>query len=123
MAAELRHIIFSKQEVIEAVQHYMRRTGERLPIGVVSRVTVQTDDQIGILFQIIEDGTEKTHTFYVDGHKLQSALILFCKTCRIPLPHRSDKQLQMVGTNIAMLVSKNIPVGNIGTARELLLDA
>jgi hypothetical protein len=123
MAAELRHIIFSKQEVIEAVQQYMHRSGERLPAGVVTRITVKSGEEIGILFQITEDVNDKVHTFYVDGDKLTASLILYCKTSRIPLPYKSDKQLQMVGSNISMLVSKNIPIGNIKTARELLLDA
>jgi hypothetical protein len=123
MAAELRHIIFSKQEVIEAVQGYMRRSGERIPHGVVTRITVKTDEQIGILFQVTEDVNDKVHNYYVDQDKLAASLILYCKTNRIPLPYKSEKKLQMFGSNVSMLVAKNIPVDNIDTARELLLDA
>ena len=123
MAAELRHIIFSKQEVVEAVQSYMRRSGERMPPGVVTRITVKSGEEIGILFQVTEDVSDKIHTFYVDGDKLTAALILHCKTNRIPLPYKAQKSLQMVGSNISMLVSKNIPMENVKTAREILLDA
>ena len=123
MAAELRHIIFSKQEVIEAVQEYMRRSGERMPPGVVTRITVKSGEEIGILFQVTEDVSNRVHTFYVDGDKLTSALILHCKNIRIPLPYKAQKRLQMVGSNISMLVSKNIPLENVQMAKELLFDA
>ena len=123
MAAELRHVIFSKQEVIEAVQVYLRRSGERMPPGVVTRVTIKSGDEIGILFQITEDASNRVHTFYVDGDKLTSALILHCKNIRIPLPFKAQKRLEMVGSNVSILISKNIPLENIRAAKELLFDA
>ena len=123
MAAELRHIIFSRQEVIEAVLQYMLRTGERTPQGVVTGMTVNSKAIIGIVLEITEDVSNKVHTLNVAGDKLTAALILFCKTTRIPLPYKGQKKLQMFGNNLSMIVSKNIPVENIKAAQELLLDA
>ena len=112
MPSELRHIVFRPAEVVEAVEEYLRRLGTPLPSGnVVDCGPVREDGfdgKVSFSITIVPDeplGEARSRTIaegrtevVIEGPALAAALILFCRSHRIPMPATADKSLQRIGS-------------------------
>jgi glycine cleavage system regulatory protein len=56
-----------------------------------------------------------------DHAKLAAALIAFCNEKRVPLPRCAEKRLVMLGDELALLVSLNLPPESVDELERLLL--
>lgn len=105
MPIEIRHIIFSNEEVIRAVVDYHRRSGSPLPSGSIIRLELITEPVVRCGLHIgLDDGARQAH--WVDNPTLAACLIFFCINQRIPLPTKSAKQLHMMNDKVALVVHK-----------------
>ncbi|MFV3073765.1 hypothetical protein [Niveispirillum fermenti] len=105
MPTEIRHILFSNDEVIRAVVEYHRRAGNPMPSGSVIRMEVMADPVRCALHVGQDDGARQVH--WVDNPTLAACLIFFCINQRIPLPTKSAKQLHMMNDKITLVVHKS----------------
>lgn len=106
MPTEIRHIIFTNEEVIRAVVDYHRRAGNPLPSGSIIRLEVQVEPQVRCALHIgLDDGARQAH--WVDNPTLAACLIFYCINQRIPLPTKSAKQLHMMNDKVTLVVHKN----------------
>lgn len=119
MPCETRYVIFSRAELISAVRQYFAKTGRSLPVGHARKVELAIEVGITATIEIVEDRNDRVHVIFVDTDQIISALILYCKDQKIPLPLHSNKLLQMVGTNICLFISKNMPTVTGAGARLL----
>jgi hypothetical protein len=117
MASELRHILFEPLEVVEAVGDYFRRIGRAAPSGIVVRCGPSGggDDGTPIRFEITlaQDPMERRlrladsavaaeNHLTVDSADVTAALILHCRSQKIPLPVGATKTLQIYGDKICL---------------------
>jgi hypothetical protein len=113
MPTEIRHILFSNDEVIRAVVEYHRRAGAPLPSGSVIRLEVLPEPVRCTLHLGLDGGARQAH--WVDNQTLAACLIFFCINQRIPLPTKASKQLQMMNDKITLVVHKNAQTDRGGT--------
>jgi hypothetical protein len=111
MPTEVRHIIFSNDEIIRAVVDYHRRNGSSLPAGSVIKMEVMANPEIRCALHIAVDGESSgaangRQVAWVDTATLAAALILFCINQRIPLPSKALKQLEMLNGRITLVVHR-----------------
>lgn len=115
MPSEFRHIVFRAEEVVQAIQSYMRRMNQPLPAGSILACSVEPDGMAGsVRFRITlaPDGinnrklnrTERRDVI-VEGPSLAAALILHCQALRIPLPAKAAKSLRLVGGQLCLLAA------------------
>ena len=112
MPTEIRHIIFTNDEVVRAAIEYHKRTGSPLPPGTVIKVAFEKDPGVrcGLHMGLDSDGSRQL--FWIEETILAAALIFYCINNRIPLPTKAAKNLHMVGEQVALMVTKTADRGN-----------
>ncbi len=109
MPAEIRHVLFTHAEALEAAVDHLRRSHQHLPRGVVVATAFEEpkpNSSGRFTFQVAADGDAGAAVpFAVEGEALLTALITYCKGRGIPLPMRADKRLGAFGNRIGLVMS------------------
>ncbi len=126
MPTEIRHILFTANEVVEAAAHYKRLCGAPLPTGTVTEAcAIDTIPGAPIAFRIVVELDKpvlsgefamKTKVFDLVGADLAAPLIAYCCKRGIPMPVKGAKSLQRFGTKIGLIISLN------GTGEDVLAE-
>lgn len=103
MPREDRRIIFEFQETYKAlfalcVQKEMKKP----PPGLVAAVNQHPDDSTKILVRIENPHSNMVQDVEFTRDFLAAALMLYCRTCRIPLPKSAQKSVEL-GTDSIIL--------------------
>jgi hypothetical protein len=101
MPAEIRHLIFSEDEVVAALRGYYRRSTTPLPDRAALRLNIVGEDPPSVTL------TSRGCTADIIGissEDLLSALILYCHGDRVPLPVRGSKEITVVKDRLAIVV-------------------
>jgi hypothetical protein len=124
MPTEIRHILFTAAEVVEAAAHYRRLCGAPLPSGTVTEAcAIATTPGAPIAFRIVIELDKpdrcgelvtKTKAFDLVGADLAAPLIAYCSKRGIPMPAKGAKSLQRFGSKIGLIISLN------GNGEEML---
>lgn len=106
MPTEIRHIIFTQDEVVRAVVEYHKRTANPLPSGAIVKLEFEREPEVRCALHLDLDAGHTRQIFWIENALLAAALIFFCINNRIPLPTRAAKQLQMLNDKVALVVTK-----------------
>jgi hypothetical protein len=102
MPKELRKVVFTRDELQAAAVAYCYRQGMKLPKGMLQSVTFE-NEQVSLNFSVI---SEKGPTrIRLTRDQIAAAIILYCRSLRIPIPKQSQKIVNPDGDGIALLVS------------------
>lgn len=109
MPGEVRHIIFSKFEVMSALTEYRKRRNEPLPSSDHVAVTIRDKPKIVVDLAIVPEGKQMPLELVFEGEELAAALIMFCIDRKIPMPATGvSKTIQLVGESIALRILKDV---------------
>ena len=107
--AEIRHILFTYAEALQAAVDHLRRGQHHLPRGVVVATAFEAPKPGGggrFTFQVAADGDAGAPVpFTGEGEVQLTALITYCKGRGIPLSMRADKRLGAFGNRIGLIMS------------------
>jgi hypothetical protein len=118
MTAEMRHIIFDRSEVIAAIEALLKRRAQRghiIGMDIVPGPALRAD----IRLRVDRKGQEKR--LQIDRHELGAALVAFCGASRIPLARRAEKRLVILGGDLALMASLDVPLASIEALQQMLL--
>ncbi|MFM2042041.1 MAG: hypothetical protein RLY86_617 [Pseudomonadota bacterium] len=107
MPTEIRHIIFTQEEVVRGAVDYHRRSGSPLPTGSIIKMVVEKEPALRIALHIALDADDSRAVIWIEHQVLAAALIFFCIQNRIPLPTKAAKELTLMGEKIALVVTKS----------------
>lgn len=99
MVIEQRRLIFTKEEVIQAITMYSQKMGKVLPLEDFKDIEYQNGDDISVAFHF-----RKTEPEFFDIPEIAAALITLCRDKNIPLPRKAHKSLKLKGDHIVMTV-------------------
>ena len=119
MPTELRHLIFSPAEVLDAVKEFNRRRGTPLPAAGVAQCGPDgmEAEEGTIRFRIVltsppakeavpdKSVKDTQREMIIESHVLAAALILYCRDRRIPLPVIAEKSLQRFGEQVCLVAT------------------
>lgn len=105
MPREDRRIIFEFQETYKAlyalcVQNDMKKP----PPGLVAAVVVHPADSTKLLVRIENPLNNMAQDVEFSRDFLAAALMLYCRTCRIPLPKTAQKSVELGPDNVILRV-------------------
>lgn len=118
MTAEMRHIIFDRSEVIAAIEALLKRRAQKghvIGMEIVPGAALHAD----VRLRLDRKGQEKR--LQIDRHELGAALVAFCRASRIPLARRAEKRLVLVGGDLALMASLDVPLASIEALQRMLL--
>lgn len=114
MPTEIRHVIFSDAEIVEASVDYLQHTGRQLPPGTVDGFTMNEDiaggddSTLWLAIKFVHDKDGVSEKFPFMRKELFEALIGFCQKRGIPLPAGAEKVLQLIKDKIVLIMSMNL---------------
>jgi len=118
MATELRQIVFDTTEIARALA-MLHAASPLFPKGNVARVRIEESN--GALSTFVRRalvGVVKPEEFEVSGSALAAALIMFCRSERIPVPRGADKKLTKVGSGVALCLEMDMEIPRSGAAAK-----
>ncbi|MGX9966781.1 hypothetical protein ACVFYP_25885 [Roseomonas sp. F4] len=118
MPKEVRHILFTPEEVLEALCDSMTLADPAWTAGIVrlrlDMATASSGEVVGRLMpHPPRRGTQLGWTF--PAPDLLATLLQTCRRRRIPLPRRGLKRLELVGTSLCLTIT----IGDVATEPEV----
>ena len=114
MPSESRTIIFSQQEVIDALVSYARARKMKVPPGVVRDVEVTGDVEFIVSLEIFDDREGRTNSLIFTFDEAGAAMIHYCIASKIPLPRDGVKSLQYQSGAISLHMTRDVMLKRIG---------
>jgi hypothetical protein len=102
--AEVRHLIFSEDEILAAIGRFYRKIKEPLPPGDIIKLSVHDKPVVRAELEIGDDAEGERQQVRLEGERLAAALILHCKANRVPLPATAHKVLRAVEGRLVFIV-------------------
>jgi hypothetical protein len=112
MVIEVRSLLFTDFEILEAMTAVMRRRGESVPgpQPVKVRLTEKNNGQTQMQIDLAYDGQSRKF----DMEEAQAALTAFCIRQKIPMPRLCHKSLEWRGEQLALIIRLNKKVREAG---------
>ena len=108
MPTEFRHIIFSRDELLEAIKGYRKRRRDPLPPGSILNYSIEEEPNLHVLLRVAPDRSDEPVQLVFEKDELVNALIMFCIDQSIPMPIESAKFLQLFGKSVGLVITKNV---------------
>lgn len=124
MPSEIRHVIFSTAEVLEAVVAHARRAGRPLPIGAVTAAQVRCvvpGAPVSFRVEIAPDSAQAeapARVLEFQAEELAAALLGYCRSRGIPVAMRAEKALHKFGQRLGLVLTLGA-----SPAERVMLDA
>lgn len=104
MPTEIRRLVFSNNELVEALHAYSQTSDEKIPEGDVRTCKAVDEKTIAVRLEIENRHTQETYQVNLRHEFVGAALLGFCFDKGIPVPRESEKSLQISGDNIALTI-------------------
>ena len=102
---EIRHLVFSGQELQELALGFLDARGERPNLVGPIWALAESGEGIRLVLTYTNARSPNRQSMAFDNSDLLSASILFCKRRRVPLPMRGQKRLELVKGALALVVA------------------
>jgi hypothetical protein len=103
---ETRILVFSPDEVAEALAEYRDAGNGRLPAGDIVHCRVG-EDAPDITIKVMTPASREVLTATVAAEAVGAALVAFCLSRKVPLPMKSTRSLEAQGSDLALRISRN----------------
>lgn len=107
MPMEMRTVVFSREEVVEAITNHAPNLGADVALGTVMLATVSSGPSLSVTLKVVPAGQSTVETVDVAADTVGAALVHHCIAQGIPLPKDSDRRLQAVGEGVAIHFTMN----------------
>jgi hypothetical protein len=109
VAAELRKMIFSENEVRAALINFALRNEIDVPQVNIEEVVIGSREDFSVAFRFaIEDQSDVAEVAFTH-EQVAAAMILYCRTQDIPLPRIGKKVVTADKGSVVMMISLNWP--------------
>src|SRR5258706_7437050 len=106
MPTEMRHIVFTPNEVLRSITQYKHRRREPLPSGTISNLKIEEKPDVHVVLFITDDNKRNTEELTFQGAELAAALVMYCIERKIPLPAaRAKKTLRVFDKQLGLEVA------------------
>ena len=102
MPSEMRIIVFSPEEVLEAIEGFDAHADKRLFRGKAIDCHVRKNPKVHAVLEVERAGGEEMDTVDLNASQLAAALISYCRERRIPLPRNAKKELDVIDDQLVL---------------------
>jgi hypothetical protein len=100
--SEFRQIVFSGNELIEALYEYNQVAQTKLPPGMVVSCTPVAEDKVAVRLQLLDQASGETQVVSLAPEPVAAALLRYCFNHHIPIPRNAAKSIQVHGGQISL---------------------
>ena len=105
---EIRHLVFSRQEIQEIAFGFLDARGERAAAGGGLWELGGERDGIRLMLNAGSPKPGERAPVVLRGGELLSAAILYCKRKHVPLPVRGQKAIEIMRGSLALVIAMRI---------------
>ena len=104
MPTEYRKLVFSNGELRQAVAEFSEANGLILPQDEIIKLDLTGQRQHPVTYHYTT-GTQRGSTeVSLSRDQLAAALIIYCRSLRIPVPRSAQKNVKIDGTEVSLLL-------------------
>lgn len=107
MVTEFRQIVFSDHDLKSAIVSFNNSRNLKLLKGPVRSINLQQGETISASLVVDTQVGGETEIINMEAAYLGAAMLTFCFELGIPIPKESQKNIEMVGDNLALNISIN----------------
>ena len=104
MPSEFRRIMFTNNELIEAIHDYNEIAQDKLPPGIILTCTPVSEAEVAVRLETVDQRSDETHVVELAPEVLGAALLRYCMKHRIPMPKSATKSIQIHGDEVSLNV-------------------
>ena len=108
MISEVRYLLFDEQDLLRALIEYRKARNQPLPVGTIAEFKIQRKEPVTCTLSMHEDQAGKRTDIIFTNDIIRAALIAYCMYKNVPLPVKAEKDLQVFGGRVGMLISLNL---------------
>ncbi len=108
MISEVRYLLFEEQDLLRAMIEYRKSRNQPLPTGSIAEFKIHRKQPVTCTLSVHEDQAGKKTDIIFTNDVMRAALISYCMYKKVPLPARAEKDLQVFGSRVGMLISLNL---------------
>lgn len=105
MVTEFRRLVFTTEELLNALEIFRAEKGAGLPPGRIRQVTIVEEPEICAHVRLTEHGSDDAQEVVVDAGMLAAVTINFCMGKKIPIPRAAKKTVVKAGEGLALSFS------------------
>jgi hypothetical protein len=108
MVSEVRHIVFSSEELMQAIVEYCRASKTPLPAGdVIGSTATQAEDSNALQVALImrQPPNYEDETVKIENRVVGAALLRYCISKKVPMPRAASKSLELKDGEVALTLS------------------
>ncbi len=102
MPSEYRQVLFSNNELIQALYEYNQVAQIKMPPGTILSCTPVAEDKVAVRLQLVDQASGETRVASFSPELVAAALLHYCFKHRIPMPHSAAKSIEMHGDEISL---------------------
>ncbi|WP_207460200.1 hypothetical protein [Azospirillum sp. SYSU D00513] len=103
MIVESRRIVFNDTALRLAIRLYADvSTQGDLPQGVITGVDLRDNDGLSATVFVQQSGASMLREAVLSQQKILAALLLLCRSQKIPVPRQADKSLTVAGSRLVL---------------------
>ncbi len=115
MPSEVRIIVFTSEEVLEAIEAFDAYAEKRLFRGTAIDCHVRKNPRVHAVLEVERGGGEEVDSVDLNASQLAAALISYCRERRIPLPRNARKELDVIDDQLVLRLE-------VGGKNQAVLD-
>ena len=104
MPAEFRQILFTNNELIEALYEYNQVAQTKLPQGTIVSCTPVAEVKVAVRLELVDQESGETQVASLAPELVAAALLRSCMKQHIPMPKGAAKSIQIHGDDISLNV-------------------
>ncbi len=104
MPSEFGRVMFTNNEVIEAIHDYNNVSRNKLPPGIILTCMPVSQAEVAVRLEMVGQLSDETHVVELSPEVLGAALLSYCLIHRIPMPKSATKSIQIHGNEISLNV-------------------
>jgi hypothetical protein len=117
MSMEVRYIIFTPDEVRNAIVAFAQKMGQAAALDKVAAVDIVGPNDGPTAIVRLRPPSEKSEV-KISGEGLVAALILYCATCRIPIHKKAAKRVELSVNGLTLVLTTDRNQGSPVVAND-----
>jgi hypothetical protein len=102
MPTELRRIVFTNDELRQALSNQRVEGRPVIPFGQIQSANFLEESRAELLIKIYDHSSDKHHEAVLSSTVVAAALMSYCIAQRVPLPRSARKSIAISGDNVAL---------------------
>jgi len=102
MPTEMRRIVFSNEELLNAINFFNSPNIPKLPEGVITSASVDPENKSNMILKFNSYNRDAERDIIVPVASLGAVLINYCIKSKIPMSKKASKSLKIIGDNVSL---------------------